>query len=323
MLCVDCGQVLNSAADTFGDVGQERCWSCWWQEQDRRPTWLRQVLGPESRRLTPAHERLLLALSHSDTTRRDPAVLALEGGHDPASTFLVRRLVRRWPWRDGVVAAARSLAASRHPTAAPFVWLALERVRREWPKPDPEHLWEDALRLVGHNPQRLLPWLIRRSRHPDPVRRIISVIVLGEVADRSAGERLVDALERDPDPSVRVQAAWSLGNFVGLDGLSSAEITRALGAAGPAPEADLRRAALESLVYWNETEARALASVLTQDEVQAVRDTAARCLELIAVRERARAYVVADDEDEDDPAPEFWDEPPFWEPAALNETSET
>ena len=113
--------------------------------------------------------------------------------------------------------------------------LLLERMREPGTPSDSKRL--AAAALGGMEARTAVPVLTKLLADRDPRVRRWAVAALGEIADQQTVAPLSKVLARDPDPGVRVEAAFRLGKFGG-------EAARpALAAALKDSNADVRRLA--------------------------------------------------------------------------------
>ncbi len=136
---------------------------------------------------------------------------------------------------DPGVREAAALALGLTGDTQTGIELLLERVRESGTPSDSKRL--AAASLGGMEARTAVPVLTKLLADPDARVRRWAVAALGEIADRQTIAPLGQVLAKDPDPGVRIEAAFRLGKFGGE-------------AAGPAltaalkdPNADVRRLA--------------------------------------------------------------------------------
>ncbi len=56
MRCTICNKPLTGKLDTYGDVGQEVCWTCWCENQTEGFSWYGLFPGGDPRYFTPDYE---------------------------------------------------------------------------------------------------------------------------------------------------------------------------------------------------------------------------------------------------------------------------
>lgn len=114
---------------------------------------------------------------------------------------------------DPTVREAAGAALGRTESTPALVKFLQERIQDPRVTSDTKRL--AAAALGGMEARSAVPLLTRLLRDRDPLVRRWAVAALGEIADPQAVGPLGELLRTDPDPGVRVEAAFRLGKFGG------------------------------------------------------------------------------------------------------------
>jgi HEAT repeat protein len=171
-----------------------------------------QALGKIARK--EAAPALLAALRDSDAGVRRHAAWALgmigEDALGPEHSPLAELLFDI----DPGVREAAALALGRTGDTQAGMELLLERLQEPETPADSKRL--AAASLGGMEARSAVTGLIRLLADPDARVRRWAIAALGEIADEQAVTPLGARLAKDPDPGVRLEAAFRLGKFGGV-----------------------------------------------------------------------------------------------------------
>jgi hypothetical protein len=178
MDCFLCGNPLLDGLKIFGPIRREMCWDCWSIVGDGAKGSYGVLDGVD-------WDRVFLEAEHPNPDRQEAALSAILSTKNIELSSALRQLIQTCKRPNTLYYAARALARLENSQALPHLLLAVERMWREWPKIEAEHLLEDIAVLTWQSKTEIVDLLAKQLQSPDPISREVGVLFWEFVAPTS------------------------------------------------------------------------------------------------------------------------------------------
>ncbi|MFF9843439.1 tetratricopeptide repeat protein [Streptomyces sp. NPDC013740] len=137
-------------------------------------------------------------------------------------------LAEAWDWASRIVLGVTSpLVPARGGTWKPFDYLVSDAARRSRPNELPEHVWDEALRIVDDTRRVLVATVARVAGRPDVAKEALRPLAEADEPDGLINLGALLAAEQDYEGAARCfERAWSLGDATGAHNMGALSFAR-------------------------------------------------------------------------------------------------